>query len=226
MQLHDRSENGRTRSGAKNETVTCGLCKRSYALDDLIDQAMQPGADLADIDRQASTGQTLAAPPTTIDERRKDGSFDVFLCHNSQDKPAVREFAKDLADQGLLGWIDEERLLPGDIVQEKLERAIRDAGAIAVCIGPNGLGRWQTVEYHTVYERFIDESEPESGGGFRSSDRLRVIPVLLPGAGKKQIPAFLRRHLYVDLRPTDANKRREQMQKLVAAILGDSTAKF
>ena len=126
---------------------------------------------------------------------------------------------------GLLGWIDEERLLPGDIVQEKLERSILGAGAVAVCIGPQGMGRWQTVEYHSVYERLISESQPDADGvGFRGGERgLRMIPVLLPGAQPKQIPTFLRRHLYVDLRQSTGNAEREALQKLAAGILAGRT---
>ena len=123
---------------------------------------------------------------------------------------------------GLLAWIDEERLLPGDVVQDQLERAIRQAGAVIVCIGPHGLGRWQTVEYHSVYQRLIDAAEREPDGGFRTSQHLRVIPVLLPGAETKQIPLFLRRHLNVDLRKRAAGTQREPLRKLVAAILGEA----
>jgi GTPase SAR1 family protein len=208
-----------------NDFVTCSGCGARFPLDDLVEQSRQADARVKEIDRQAQTGQRLAGLVTTIAERRKDGAFDVFLCHNSQDKPAVRELAQELADMGLLAWIDEERLLPGDVVQEKLERAIQQAGAVIVCIGPHGLGRWQTVEYHSVYERLIDAAEREPDGGFRTSQHLRVIPVLLPGAQKEQIPLFLRRHLYVDLRRKAAGAQRGPMQKLVAAILGEAEAK-
>ena len=91
-----------------------------------------------------------------------------------------------------------------------------------MCIGPQALGRWQTVEYHSVYQRLIDAAEREPDGGFRASQHLRVIPVLLPGAENKQVPLFLRRHLYVDLRKKAVGTRRESMQKLVAAILGEA----
>lgn len=134
----------------------------------------------------------------------------------------MRELAADLRDLGLLGWIDEEQLLPGDVVQERLERAIEQAGAIAVCIGPSGIGRWQTVEFHTAYERFIRESERDDDfGRFRSDRGLRVIPVLLPGAEQKQIPAFLKRHLYVDLRASATKRRPEELRKLATAVLTD-----
>ncbi len=204
--------------------VVCSACGARFPLDDLVEQSQQADTRLKEIDRQAQTGQRLAGLATTIDERRKDGAFDVFLCHNSQDKSAVRELGQELGDMGLLAWIDEERLLPGDVVQEKLERAIQQAGAVIVCIGPQGIGRWQTVEYHTVYQRLIELSEREADGGFRSSNRLRVIPALLPGAEAKQIPSFLKRHLYVDLRKKSVRTQREQMQKLVTAVLNVTDA--
>ena len=39
--------------------------------------------------------------------------FDVFLCHNSEDKPAVRELAQRLRERGLRPWLDERELRPG-----------------------------------------------------------------------------------------------------------------
>jgi hypothetical protein len=39
--------------------------------------------------------------------------FDVFLCHNSEDKPAVREISKKLVKEGIKPWMDEEQIPPG-----------------------------------------------------------------------------------------------------------------
>jgi hypothetical protein len=36
--------------------------------------------------------------------------FDVFLCHNSADKPAVREIAQKLKKEGIKPWLDEEQI--------------------------------------------------------------------------------------------------------------------
>ncbi len=204
---------------AGRDFVTCSGCGERFPLDDLAEQAQLPNERIKDMDAEAQTAQRLAGLLTTITQRRKDAAFDVFLCHNSQDKPAVRELAQNLNDLGLLAWIDEARLLPGDVVQEKLERAIRRAGAVIVCIGPHGLGHWKQVEYHSVYERLIDLSENDGDSGFRTSDQLRVIPVLLPGAEVKQIPAFLKRHVRVDLRKRSAQQLQEEMRKLAAGIL-------
>ena len=38
--------------------------------------------------------------------------FDVFLSHNSKDKPAVRELAEALRERGVIVWLDEDELRP------------------------------------------------------------------------------------------------------------------
>jgi GTPase SAR1 family protein len=99
--------------------VSCPVCLARFPLDDLVEEARQPNARIKEIDRETATAQRLAALKTTFTQRRDDGDFDVFLCHNARDKPAVRALAETLGDLGLLAWIDEEQLLPGDVVQEK-----------------------------------------------------------------------------------------------------------
>lgn len=42
-----------------------------------------------------------------------DEIFDVFLSHNSRDKPAVRPIAEALEGRGLRVWLDERELPPG-----------------------------------------------------------------------------------------------------------------
>ena len=66
--------------------------------------------------------------------------FDVFLCHNSQDKPEVREIAQQLQQQGLKPWLDEWELRPGLSWQELLEEQIEYIKYAAVFVGSSGLG--------------------------------------------------------------------------------------
>ena len=46
----------------------------------------------------------------------KPESFDVFLCHNSEDKPEIRRIADDLIKQGIKPWLDEREIKPGDFM--------------------------------------------------------------------------------------------------------------
>jgi hypothetical protein len=59
----------------------------------------------------------------------------VFLCHASEDKPAVRELYKRLtAENWIDPWFEEEKLLPGMDWDWEIYRAIRDADAIIICL--------------------------------------------------------------------------------------------
>jgi hypothetical protein len=102
--------------------------------------------------------------------------FDVFLAHNSQDKPQVRAIATKLKDRGLKYWIDEEQIPPGRWFQDVIQQAIPNVKSAAICIGTGGLGKWQAVELRSFISQCVNSDIP-------------VIPVLLPGV--KEIPEHL-----------------------------------
>src|SRR5829696_7175451 len=115
-------------------------------------------------------------------------AFDVFLSHNSKDKPAIRKIAQALRDRGLRPWLDEWELIPGHPWQEALEEIIQTAQSAAILVGRDGLGSWEDREMRACLEDFVQRELP-------------VIPVLLPGAPEKpDLPLFLRAHTWVDLR--------------------------
>lgn len=116
------------------------------------------------------------------------GQFDVFLSHNSHDKPVVEEIARLLKARGLEPWLDKWELRPGFRWQEGLEKGMEDSRAVAVFIGADGLGPWEAPEMRDFIDRSVREPIP-------------VIPVLLPGApAKPDLPRFLRAFGWVDLR--------------------------
>ncbi len=115
-------------------------------------------------------------------------SFDVFLSHNSKDKPAVRELAEALRARGLKVWLDEWELVPGRPWQEALEEVVETTRSSAVLVGKDGLGPWQDAEMRSCLTEFVASNLP-------------VIPVLLPDApSEPRLPLFLRRFTWVDLR--------------------------
>ena len=116
-------------------------------------------------------------------------SFDVFLSHNSKDKPAVRQIAEELRDRrGLNVWLDEWELPPGVPWQDELETIIRTVRSAAVLVGADGLGPWEMPEMRGCLVEMVNR-------------KLRVIPVLLPGTPTKpQLPMFLAQNTWVDLR--------------------------
>lgn len=114
--------------------------------------------------------------------------FDIFLSHNSADKPAVRELARRLAQHGIRVWLDEDQLIPGRPWQALLEKGIEESSTGAVLVGKDGLGPWEDEEMQALLRHAATEGKP-------------VIPVLLPGAKRKpKLPIFLGNRTWVDLR--------------------------
>jgi len=131
--------------------------------------------------------------------------FDVFLSHNSQDKPVVEEIAVRLRAEGLSVWLDEWELRPGFPWQEGLEEGVRASRAVAVFVGASGLGAWEEPEMRAFLARSRRETIP-------------VIPVLLPGCpDSPKLSLFLEALTWVDLRE---GVTEEGLAKLIWGITG------
>ncbi|WP_241758990.1 TIR domain-containing protein [Pyxidicoccus parkwayensis] len=196
----------------KETTVICAGCVAHMPIDDLAEKSELGDKQLDELNAQVEAERARQTRLTILDERRREKEFHVFLCHNWKDKPVVNQLADKLLEQGILAWVDEKGILAGDRFPKKLESAIDQAGALAVIIGPQGMGRWQEMEYHAALQRSIEDRDEEG------RSRLRLIPVLLPGVGPKpELPPFLRGLHMIDLRK-EGPENREQVRKLVEAI--------
>ena len=140
-----------------------------------------------------------------------NAEFDVFLSHNSDDKPFVRLVAARLQREGVRFFLDESSLVPGTMFQQPLEQALASSRSCAVFIGPEGWGAWHKLEMRAAVSRLLD-----SNGTFR------VIPVQLPGVSRPaeaELPAFLRQVTWVEFQ--DQPERDEaNYQRLKAGIEG------
>ncbi len=140
-----------------------------------------------------------------LDEKRKQGHFDVFLCHNSIDKPTVKQIAHRLKENGILPWLDVWELPPGQPWQPLLETQIEAIHAAAVFVGAAGVAPWQENEMRGFLEEFRNRDMP-------------VIPVLLPGSpAAPRLPLFLRQMTWVDFRSQDP----DPLQLLIWGITGE-----
>jgi hypothetical protein len=84
--------------------------------------------------------------------------FDVFLCHNSQDKQVVREIAQRLKELGIKPWLDREQIRPGTTWQKALGDQIRSIKSAAVFVGESGIGPWQDEEIQGFLNEFMNRS--------------------------------------------------------------------
>lgn len=136
--------------------------------------------------------------------KREANAFDVFLCHNSADKPAVRRIGEELKRKGILPWLDVEELPPGVPWMPLLEQQIHQIRSAAVCVGSAGIGPWQEQEIMGFLRAFVKRGVP-------------VIPVVLPDAmATPELPVFLGSMTWVDFRRLDL----DPLERLVWGITG------
>ena len=130
--------------------------------------------------------------------------FDVFLCHNSEDKPAVRVIAQKLISEGIKPWLDIEQFPPGTSWQTELGEQINSIKSAAVFVGNSGIGPWQNEEIQAFLSQFIERKCP-------------VIPTILGSANKTpELPWTLKNRHRVDFRIPDP----DPLKQLIWGITG------
>ncbi|EDX82374.1 hypothetical protein S7335_820 [Synechococcus sp. PCC 7335] len=114
--------------------------------------------------------------------------FDVFLCHNSEDKDVVTEIGNRLRLCGINPWLDIWNLRPGIDLQDALGEEIANIQTVAVFIGSAGIGSWQGEEIKFFIREFIERD-------------CLVFPVLLESAPDElELPPLLAGKTWVDFR--------------------------
>lgn len=108
----------------------------------------------------------------------------VFISYNRQDAALVRPLVEALRARGLNPWFDQDQLPPGQPWRKAVEAGLEASAAVAVCIGPGGLGP-------------IHEEEMDVALDLARREGKSVIPVLLRDAAP--LPLFLTRYGYADL---------------------------
>ncbi|WP_437925279.1 TIR domain-containing protein [Sorangium sp. So ce291] len=118
----------------------------------------------------------------------------VFLSHASVDKSSVRLIADALRAAGHEPWLDEEELLVGDSIPRAVERGLREADFVVVCLSTAATERgWVEAERDaTMIQQFRER-------------KARILPVRLEPVDP---PYLLAQLAYVDLFPSgDAFRR-------------------
>jgi len=135
----------------------------------------------------------------------------VFLCHASQDKPAVRELYKRLsAEKWIDPWLDEENLLPGQDFDFEIDRAIRDADAIIICLSSLSVVKEGYVNKEIRRALDVADEKPEGA--------IYVIPLRLDDCE----PSFtrLKKLHWADYFTPNAHEKLIKSLRLRAGVLG------
>jgi hypothetical protein len=85
----------------------------------------------------------------------------VFLCHSSGDKPAVRELYHRLRADGVIPWLDEEDLLPGEKWEKEIPKAVRSCDVVIVCVSQSSINKKGYLQKEIRYALDAADEQPE-----------------------------------------------------------------
>ena len=139
----------------------------------------------------------------------------VFLCHASQDKPAVRELYKRLAAEKWIDpWLDEENLLPGQDFDLEIYRAARDSDSIIICLSKVSVAKEGYVNKEIRRALGAADEKPEGA--------IYIIPLRLDDCN----PSFerLKKLHYADYFSSNAHEKLIRSLRLRAGALNIETS--
>ncbi|MET0465633.1 MAG: DnaJ C-terminal domain-containing protein [Chitinophagaceae bacterium] len=112
----------------------------------------------------------------------------VFLCHSSNDKPAVRSLYFRLRNAEVAPWLDEEDLLPGQKWEKEIPKAVRNSDVVIVCLSKDSINKKGYLQKEIRYALDVADEQPEG--------EIFLIPLRLEEC---EVPEHLRSWHWVNL---------------------------
>jgi len=110
----------------------------------------------------------------------------AFISHSAKDKPFVRKLASDLVANGVRVWLDEQRILVGDSIPEKIAQGLAESDFFLIVVSQNSVASsWVKKELSNALVHEIERR------------KVTVLPIKLDDA---QMPDSINDKLYADFR--------------------------
>jgi TIR domain len=126
----------------------------------------------------------------------------AFISHSSKDKPFVRKLAADLVANGVKVWLDEQRVLVGDSIPEKIAQGLAESDFFLIVVSENSVNSaWVKKELSGALVHEIERR------------RVTVLPIRLDGAN---MPDSIVEKKYADFTGSYNTGLRELLESIKA----------
>jgi len=124
----------------------------------------------------------------------------AFISHSTKDKPFVRKLAADLVSNGVKVWLDEQRILVGDSIPEKIAQGLAESDFFLVVVSKNSVeSAWVSKELNTALVQEIERR------------KVTVLPIKLDDSA---MPSSIVDKLYANF----TGSYEEGLRKLIESI--------
>lgn len=124
----------------------------------------------------------------------------AFISHSSKDKPFVRKLAADLVASGVKVWIDEQNILVGDSIPEKIAQGLAESDFFLIVISKNSVSSaWVKKELNGAIVHEIERR------------KVTILPIKLDDAA---MPDTINDKLYADF----SHSYEDGLEKLIRSI--------
>jgi hypothetical protein len=132
----------------------------------------------------------------------------AFLSHSSKDKGFVRRLAADLVAGGVKVWIDEQRILVGDSIPEKIAQGLAESDFFLIVVSHNSVeSPWVKKELNSALVHEIERR------------KVAVLPIKLDDA---KLPDSISEKHYADFRGSYDEGLKKLLQSIMAReVIGD-----
>jgi len=126
--------------------------------------------------------------PSPTSDKAARRPLQIFLCHSSDDKPAVRRLYRKLVEDGFRPWLDEEDLLPGQHWEREIPIAVKNSDVVIACLSRQSATKTGYVQKEIKFALDVADEQPEG--------TIFLIPLRLEQC---EVPQRLSRLHWVDL---------------------------
>ena len=128
--------------------------------------------------------EAVATKQTRHAEREQERV--AFISHSAKDKTFVRKLAADLVANGVKVWLDEQRILVGDSIPEKIAQGLAQSDFFLIVVSQNSVSSaWVKKELSSALVHEIERR------------KVTVLPIKLDEA---EMPGSISDKLYADFR--------------------------
>ena len=120
------------------------------------------------------------------EQRRAEHKLErvAFISHSTKDKPFVRKLAADLVSNGVRVWLDEQQILVGDSIPEKIAQGLAESDFFLLVVSKSSVeSPWVKKELNNALVQEIERR------------KVTVLPIKLDEA---KVPDSIGEKLYAN----------------------------